>query len=59
MSRWKQLIGLTLVEAVGEEVLVSEVSGIETIADPSLPTFSLEVFQELFCTEFLDSSDNT
>ena len=45
-------------EAVGADVLASEASGIETIVDPSLPTFSLDVFQELFCTEALDSSDN-
>ena len=58
MCRWEQLIRFTLVEAVGTDVLASEASGIETIADPSLPNFSLDIFQELFCTEDLDSSDN-
>lgn len=36
----------------------SEASGIETRADPSLPSFSLDVFQEWFWTEFLNFSDS-
>jgi hypothetical protein len=50
---------LTLVGAVEADVLASEASGIETIANPSFPNFSLDVFQELFSNELLDFSDNT
>ena len=42
----RTIIRFTLVEAVGADVVASEASGIETMTDPILPIFSLDVFQE-------------